>query len=157
MAQAQNFYEARAKSKVRANVVTNYHAVKKEDGNFGKLNIQNSTGQPTLRPKDLQATEGSNESGYMVDYYTNFYVSSYSNNDFSVSLPNSPIALTNSSENKTLFVSNWKSNLLNSDHSEILDDGFKKVFIRATVEVEPNSIKPEGLYTGFYIITFDFN
>ncbi|MEA3446583.1 MAG: DUF4402 domain-containing protein [Bacteroidota bacterium] len=157
MAQAQGLYENTAKSKVFARVVTDYYAIKKEKLGFGNFDIQTVDGQSILKQGEHYSVSQNIQNGYKINYAANFYVSNNCNADFSVSLPNSPIALTNTSENKKLFVRNWKYSLLKPSGAVVTEDGFRKVFIDATVEVEPFLNKPGGHYTGLYIITFDFN
>ena len=155
--QAQGFYESRAKGKAYARIVKDFHAIKKDNEAFGIATLQSLDGGQPINPRDVGFDNDSLFGGYSLDYVANFWVSDNSNSNFSVSLPNSPIALSNKAEDKQLLVKNWQSDFFNAKAAEISADGFKKVYIRATVDVEPYQASPDGLYTGFYIVTFDFN
>lgn len=156
-AQAQDFMQARANAKVSGRVVTDFSAVKTSKMNLEYFPTQNWDGALITTPNENHPVKGNTKTGNKINYAANFYVSSDCNSGFSISIPNSPISLTNISENKILFVSDWKSSFLETQGAEFSKDGYKKVFIGASVEVGPYSYRPGDLFTGFYIVTFDFN
>jgi hypothetical protein len=156
-AQAQELNRVDANARVFARVVSDFSAVETSEMTFEDFSTQSVDGVSILNPQNNHSNEGSIETSCRINYAANFYVSRDRDTDFSISLPRSPIALRNISENKAIFVSDWKSVFLEKSGSELTDNGFRKVYIGATVEVGPYFKKPGGLYTGIYIVTFDFN
>lgn len=156
-AQAQDVFQARANSKIIARVVSDFSAVKTSKMNLEYFPAQNWDGAPITTPHENHPVKGTRRTGYKINYAANFYVSSDCNSGFSISIPNSPISLTNLSENKILFVSDWQSSLLETQGAELSKDGYKKVFIGASVDVGPYINRPGDLFTGIYFVTFDFN
>ena len=155
--QAQIIPMNRTISKVQANVVKDYHVIKIDRKYFEKANNGTSDDQPAFSPKSSQFNPSGTSSGSSFDYVADFYISGNEKVDFSISLPHKSVALTNPEQNNELIVKNWQSNLLKTESSELSGEGYNKVNIRATFEVNDYLNNKEGHYSGFYIVTFDFN
>lgn len=156
-AQAQNLNQSRAKARVNARVVTNFSAVKTSEMTLENFPTLDWDGNPIITPNNTHSTNGNNATAYKVDYAANFFVTGGKETAFSISLPNTPIALKNISETKTIHVSNWSADYLDNSHESPMVDGYYKVGIGATLDIGTSKDKPVGIYTGIYKVTFDFN
>ncbi|MCF8373309.1 MAG: DUF4402 domain-containing protein [Bacteroidales bacterium] len=156
-AQAQNLNQSKAKARAYARVVTNFSAVKTSDLTFENFPTHDWDGNPIVTPHNNPSSNGNNSTGYKIDYAANFFVTGGKETAFSISLPNTPIALKNISDTKTIHVSNWSADYLDNTHEGPMADGYYKVGIGATLDIGTLKDKPVGIYTGIYKVTFDFN
>ena len=154
---AQGPQQASATGHVFAEVVTAFSAVETSQMNFGRFSPGPFGGQIILTPQGTISVIGSVVKGSGIHNAASFYVTGDSYSAFSISLPKSPATLTNTTNAKTMLVSNWVSVPSPGPGTGTLQDGFQTVYIGATLEVGTLNDNPIGIYTGSYTMTFDFN
>lgn len=154
---AQNAQQASATGHILAEVITAFSAVETSQMNFGRFSPGPFGGQLVITPQSTVSVVGSVVAGSGVPNAASFYITGDSHTVYSINLPNSPIALTNTSNARTMLVKDWVSVPSPSPGVSTLDEGFQTVYIGATLEVGTLYDNPVGIYTGSYTITFDFN
>jgi hypothetical protein len=155
--QAQGPQQASTTGHVFAEVVAAFSAVETSQMNFGRFSPGPYGGQVILTPQGTISVMGSVITGSGIHNSASFYVTGDSYTSFSITLPKSPATLTNTTNAKTMIVSNWVSVPSPGPGGGTLEDGFQTVSVGATLEVGMLSDNPVGIYTGTYTITFDFN
>ena len=155
--QAQSPNQASTTGHVFAEVIAAFSAVETSQMNFGRFSPGPYGGQLILTPQGTVSVMGSVVEGSGIHNAASFYVSGDSYTSFSISLPKSSATLTNTSDAKTMIVSNWVSVPSPGPGGGTPQDGFQTVYVGATLEVGMLSDNPVGIYTGTYTITFDFN
>jgi Domain of unknown function (DUF4402) len=155
--QAQSPNQASTTGHVFAEVIAAFSAVETSQMNFGRFSPGPYGGQLILTPQGTVSVMGSVVEGSGIHNAASFYVSGDSYTSFSISLPKSSATLTNTSDAKTMIVSNWVSVPSPGPGGGTLQDGFQTVYVGATLEVGTLNDNPVGIYTGSYTITFDFN
>ena len=154
---AQNPPQASVTGHVSAEVIAAFTAVETSQMNFGRFSPGPYGGQIILTPQGTVSVMGSVVKGSGIHNAASFYVSGDSYTAFSIALPKSAATLTNTSDAKTMIVSNWVSVPSPGPATGTLQDGFQTVYLGATLEVGTLNDNPVGIYTGSYTITFDFN
>lgn len=155
--QGQTAIQSRTTANVFARVFTAITSVETSQMNYGHFYSGSFDGQLINKPDGILSVKGSMEKGADIHYSTSFDVAGNSNTAFAISLPKSPITLTNKSEAKTMTITNWKSvSLSTSEEDEVLP-GPKKVNLGATLKLGSEKENPFGYYSGFYTVTFGFN
>jgi hypothetical protein len=86
-----------------------------------------------------------------------FYVSGDVDASFTITLPSSPVILTNMTNAKTMRIEDWVSDPAAGLGTGKLQNGFQIINVGATLKVGTLNDNPVGIYTGTYLITFDFN
>lgn len=155
--QAQSPLQASVTGHIFAEVISTFSAVETSQMNFGRFSPGPFGGQIILTPQGTISVIGSVVKGSGIHNAASFYVTGESYSAFSISLPKSPATLTNTTNAKTMLVSNWVSVPSPGPGTGTLQDGFQTVYIGATLEVGTLNDNPIGIYTGSYTITFDFN
>ena len=155
--QAQSPQQASTTGHVFAEVIAAFSAVETSEMNFGRFSPGPFGGQIILTPQGSVSVMGSVATGSGIHNAASFYVSGDSYTSFSITLPKSPATLTNTTNAKTMIVSNWVSVPSPGPGGGTLEDGFQTVYVGATLEVGMLSDNPVGIYTGTYTVTFDFN
>jgi hypothetical protein len=155
--QAQSPQQASVTGHVFAEVIAGFSAIETSQMNFGRFSPGPYGGQIILTPQGTVSVMGSVVEGSGIHNSASFYVTGDSYTSFSISLPKSPATLTNTSNAKTMLVTNWASVPSPGPGAGTLQDGFQTVFLGATLEVGTLNDNPVGIYTGSYTITFDFN
>jgi Domain of unknown function (DUF4402) len=155
--QAQSPNQASTTGHVFAEVVAAFSAVETSQMNFGRFSPGPYGGQVILTPQGTISVIGSVVTGSGIHNSASFYVTGDSYTSFSITLPKSPATLTNTTNAKTMLVSNWVSVPSPGSGGGTLENGFQTVYIGATLEVGMLSDNPVGIYTGTYTVTFDFN
>ena len=153
----QTAIQASTTANVFARVFTTITSVKTSHMNFGHFYDGSYNGQLINKPDGILCLKGSIEKGGDIHYSTSFDVSDNSTTAFAISLPKSPITLTNKSVAKTITVSNWKTASLPTLGEGGLPSGYKTVNLDATLKLGSPKDNPVGFYSGFYTITFGFN
>jgi len=125
--------------------------------NFGRFSPGYQGGQLILSPESTISVLGSVYQGTGSYNAASFSVSGDADAIFSISLPSTPVLLTHSTEAKTMLIDNWISIPSPGIATGVLHNGFEIVHVGATLKVGTLSDNPVGVYTGNYIITFEFN
>lgn len=155
---AQNAQQASATGHILAEVITAFSAVETSQMNFGRFSPGPLGGQLLISPQSTVSVTGSVVTGSGVPNAASFYITGDSHTVYSINLPNSSIALTNTTNARTMLVSNWVSvPAPGPGGAATLQEGYQTVYVGATLEVGTIHDNPVGVYTGSYIITFDFN
>ncbi len=154
---AQNAQQASATGHILAEVITAFSAVETAQMNFGRFSPGPIGGQLLITPQSTVFAMGSVVTGSGVPNAASFYITGDSHTVYSINLPNSSIALTNTTNARTMLVSDWVSVPSPGPGGATLQEGFQTIYVGATLEVGTIHDNPVGIYTGSYIITFDFN
>ena len=155
--QAQSPQQASVTGHVFAEVVAGFSSIETSQMNFGRFSPGPFGGQIILTPQGAVSLMGSVVKGSGIHNAASFYITGDSYTSFSITLPKSPVTLTNTTNAKTMLVSNWVSIPSPGPGAGTLQDGFQTVYVGATLEVGTMNDNPVGIYTGSYTITFDFN
>ncbi len=153
----QTAVQASTTANVFAKVFSAITSVKTSHLNFGHFYPGSYNGQLINKPDGILNVKGSIEKGADIYYSTSFDVSGDANTAFAISLPKTPITLTNKSVAKTITISNWKSTSLPASGEVELPSPYKTVNLDATLNLGSPKDNPFGYYSGFYTITFGFN
>ncbi len=154
---AQGPYQASATGHISAEIITAFSAVETSQMNFGRFSPGPFGGQVILTPQGTISVQGSVVRASGIHNAASFYVTGDLNTTYSVSLPQSPAILTNTSNAKTMRVTGWVSHPSPGPGAGTLREGYQTVYVGATLEVGTITDNPVGIYTGTYTITFDFN
>lgn len=154
---AQSPQQASTTGHVFAEVIAGFSSIETSQMNFGRFSPGPYGGQIILTPQGSLSVMGSVVKGSGIHNAASFYVTGDSYTSFSISLPKLPATLTNTTNAKTMLVTNWVSVPSPGPGGGTLEDGFQTVYVGATLEVGMLSDNPVGIYTGTYTITFDFN
>jgi hypothetical protein len=142
---------------VIAEIIPVFSASETSQLNFGRFAPGPQGGQIILTPESTISVLGSIFRGSGTHNAASFYVSGDIDAAFSISLPSSPVTLTQTSGSKTMLVRDWVSIPSSGLGTGMLQNGFQVVYVGATLNVGTLTDNPVGVYTGTYSITFDFN
>jgi hypothetical protein len=155
--QGQTAIQASTTAHVFATVISAITSVKTSKSSFGHFYPGSFDGQLTNKPDGILSVKGNIDNGGDIRYSTSFDVSGDVNTAFAISLPKSPVKLTNSLNAKSLTINDWNYLSLDTSGEDDLPYGYKKVNLNATLKLGSPKENPFGLYTGFYTVTFGFN
>jgi hypothetical protein len=154
---AQVNRNATARADVSARLVSAFSAVKSPKQNLGMFTTHYYGGKILPSKNGLLTISENSETSFTIDYAANFFVAGDKETSFSITLPNSDITLNNITNDKTIKVSNWNTSFFEDYKMGLLEDGYHKVSVEATLDVGTIKDNPVGIYTGIYVVTFDFN
>ncbi|HUX57423.1 MAG TPA: DUF4402 domain-containing protein [Bacteroidales bacterium] len=140
-----------------AEIIPVFSASETSQMNFGRFAPGPQGGEIILTPENTISVLGSVYKGVGTHNAASFYVSGDVNAAYSITLPASPVILTHIGNIKTMLVKDWVSIPSPGLGAGMLQDGFQNVYVGATLKVGTLYDNPVGIYTGSYIITFDFN
>ena len=149
--------QVRVTGHISAEVITSLAAMETAQLNFGRFAPQSAGGQVTITPQGTQSATGTIALGSGTHNAASFYISGESGALFSITLPNGPVSLTNTSNSKTMVVTNWVSIPPGGMGIIIPEKGSQVVSVGATLVAGTNNDNPVGIYTGTYSITFGYN
>ena len=148
---------ASATGQIFAEVIPVFSASETAQMNFGRFSPGPQGGKIILTPQSTISVLGSVFKGTGTHNAASFYVSGDADAAYSISLPNSPVILTHTTTAKTMVVDDWASIPLPGVGTGMLQNGYQVVYIGATLNVGTLNDNPVGIYTGSYIVTFEFN
>jgi Domain of unknown function (DUF4402) len=154
---AQGPGAASATGHIYAEVISAFSATETSQLNFGRFSPGPQGGSIILTPQSTISVLGSVFKGTGAHNAASFYVSGDADAAYSITLPASPVILTHVSDAKTMLIEDWVSVPAAGLGTGMLQDGFQVVYVGATLKVGTLHDNPVGIYTGTYIITFDFN
>jgi len=149
--------QVRVTGHVSAEVITSLAAMETAQLNFGRFAPQSAGGQVIITPQGTQSSTGTIALGSGTHNAASFFISGESGALFSITLPNGPVSLTNTSNSKTMVVTNWTSVPTPGMGIIIPERGSQVVLVGATLVAGTNNDNPVGIYTGTYSITFGYN
>jgi hypothetical protein len=154
---AQTGQEATVTGHITAEVIPVFSASETSQLNFGKFSPGHLGGELILTPQSTISVLGSVYSGSGLHNAACFFITGTEDAAFSISLPSEPVLLTNEKNSKTMIVKDWLSVPAQGTGTGMLQNGFREVYVGATLKVGTLLDNPVGRYTGSYNITFDFN
>jgi hypothetical protein len=154
---AQTGQEVTVTGHITAEVIPVFSASETSQLNFGKFSPGHQGGELILTPQSTISTLGSVYSGSGLHNAACFFITGTEDAAFSISLPSDPVLLTNEKNSKTMIVKDWLSVPAQGIGTGMLQNGFREVYVGATLKVGTLLDNPVGRYTGSYNITFDFN
>lgn len=126
--------------------------------NFGRFSPESSGGEIRLSPDGIRSSTGSVSLGGGLYNPAIFNISGQPDFNVVVNLPTTPILLTNSSNGKTMQITNWVSIPASSASGiKIQTSGLLTLNVGATLKVGTMNDNPVGLYSGTYTVTFSYN
>lgn len=147
---------ASAEGHIIAEILPIYSAREISQLNFGRFAPGPMGGSIILTPQSTVSVQGTVFKGSGSQNAASFYVSGDVDAAYSITLPSGPVMLKNTSNAKTMTVDNWMSVPGPGIDTGMLQDGFQVVYVGATLKVGTLNDNPVGIYTGSFIITFDF-
>lgn len=142
---------------VIAEIIPVFSATETSQLNFGRFSPGPQGGMIVLTPQSTISVTGSIFKGIGAHNAASFFVSGDADAAFSISLPENPVILINTSNAKTMLIQDWVSEPQQGIATGMLQGGFQKVYVGATLKVGTMEDNPVGIYAGSYMITFDFN
>jgi hypothetical protein len=141
---------------VSAELISALTASETSQLHFGRFFPETSGGQIVITPQGVRiASENITTLG--IYSAASFYLTGQPEAAYSISLPFNPVTLTNVANSKTMTVDTWLSIPSAVPGSGVLTGGSQIVKVGATLHVGIMSDNPEGIYTGTYSISFDYN
>lgn len=153
MARAQASISAHA----AAEVIEALTATETAALNFGRFSPETSGGEITLSPDGTRRSSGTvilNGGNYTPAV---FYISGQKEATVTIALPTNSAFITNSTNGKTMEVTDWKSYPEAGTGNGLLKNGLLAVNVGATLKVKSTEDNPVGIYTGTYTVTFSYN
>jgi len=157
IASAQSASAVSATGHVTAEIIPVFAASESSQMNFGRFSPGPVGGLIILTPQSTVSVTGTVFKGIGTHNAASFNISGDSDAAFSISLPKNPVILTNISNAKTMVIQEWASEPQEGIGSGMLQGGFQIVNVGATLKVGTIEDNPVGIYSGSYVITFDFN
>jgi len=148
---------ATATGDIFAEIIPVFSASQTSQMNFGKFSPGPQGGEIILSPDNYISVLGSVYTGSGLHQAASFYISGDVDATYSISLPNAPVLITNTTSAKTMTVENWLSTPAPGIGTGRLQNGFQVVNVGATLKVGTLIDNPVGIYKGSYTVTFDFN
>ena len=157
LAEAQVSPPAAATGHITAQVITMISAVETSQLNFGRFSPGPQGGELILTPDNAISVLGSVWPGSGVHNAASFYVTGDPGVTYTITLPDEPVQITHLGTARTMTVKDWRSVPEATPGAGLLHDGAQTVYIGATLQVGTLNDNPVVIYTGTYVITFDFN
>lgn len=157
LAEAQVSAPAAATGHITAEVITMISAVETSQLNFGRFSPGPQGGVLMLTPDNAVSVMGSVWPGRGVHNAASFYVTGDPGVTYTINLPTEPVTLTHVGSPRIMTVTDWRSVPDATPDAGMLNDGAQTVYVGATLQVGTLNDNPVGIYTGTYVITFDFN
>ena len=154
---AQTTVSVSATGQIFAEIIPMFTASEMSQLNFGRFSPGYMGGEIILSPESTVSLLGSVNKGAGSHTAASFAVTGDIDATFSVTLPNKPVILTNSSNARTLRVDDWVSIPSHGINTGVLHNGYQVVYVGATLKVGTLNDNPVGIYLGNYTITFEFN
>ncbi len=139
-----------------AEVMPVYAATETSQLNFGKFSPGIQGGSLIVTPQSTLSVQGSVFKGAGTHNAASFLVTGDVDAAYSITLPQGPVIITNTTNAKTMQVVDWVSEPVAGMNTGMLQDGFQIVYVGATLKVGTLHDNPAGIYTGSYAVTFDF-
>ena len=121
--------------------------------NFGRFSPETQGGKIILTPDGVRSVQGTVVLAGGTHSSASFYVSGQYEATFSISLPLSPVVLTNLQNEKTMIVSDWQSSPTPGVGMGKLVGGSTTIYIGATLMVGDMNANPVGMYAGTFTVT----
>jgi len=154
---AQSGQEFTVTGHITAEVIPVFSASESSQMNFGRFSPGPQGGELILTPQSTISVMGSVFAQAGLHNAASFYISGNEDAAFSITLPPSPVLLTNVNNSRTMMVERWVSHPSSGTGTGMLQNGFQMVYVGANLKVGTLIDNPVGIYTGTYTITFDFN
>ncbi|MCU0455229.1 MAG: DUF4402 domain-containing protein [Bacteroidales bacterium] len=154
---AQTGQQFTATGQITAEVIPVFTVSETSQLSFGKFSPGHQGGELILTPRGSISVLGTVWQGGGLHNPACFFITGSEDAAFSVSLPAVPVIITHESGSRTMEVRDWKSVPAEGAGTGMLQNGFKEVFVGATLKVGTLIDNPAGRYRGSYNITFDFN
>ncbi len=140
-----------------AEVIAPLSAVETSQLNFGRFSPGPQGGSLIVNPENTVSVLGSVWPGRGLHSAASFFVSGDPGMTYTISLPSEPVTISHVSSARTMKVTDWRSVPDTQPGAGLLENGAQTVWVGATLQVGTITDNPVGIYTGTYLITFDFN
>lgn len=157
VAEAQVSPPAAATGHITAQVITMISAVETSQLNFGRFSPGPQGGELILTPDNAVSVLGSVWPGSGVHNAASFYVTGDPGITYTITLPSEPVRINHVGSERSMVVTDWRSVPDSTPGAGLLHEGAQTVYVGATLQVGTLNDNPVGIYTGTYVITFDFN
>lgn len=157
VAGAQVSPPAAATGHITAQVITMISAVETSQLNFGRFSPGPQGGELMVTPDNAISVMGSVWPGSGVHNAASFYVTGDPGVTYTITLPAEPVQIAHVGSARTMTVKDWRSVPDATPGAGLLHDGAQTVYVGATLQVGTLNDNPVGIYTGTFVITFDFN
>lgn len=154
---AQNPLQASVTAHASAEVIEVFSASETTELYFGRFSPGPQGGEILLTPESTISVLGSVYAGTGTHNAASFYITGEPEGTYSITLPSENAVLTHTESTRTLTVKDWISVPEPGIATGKLENGYQTVQVGATLIVGTLEDNPPGIYTGSYIITFEFN
>lgn len=153
----KTYAQATVEAEVFAEIIPALTASEIAQLNFGRFSPTTQGGQVILTPDGSRTSTGTVVLAQGAHQSARFYVTGEDNSTYSITLPSDPITLINVNNSRTMMVSDWVSSPAQGTGTGLLAGGEQEVRVGATLTVGTMNDNPVGLYSGTFIIRFDYN
>jgi Domain of unknown function (DUF4402) len=157
VAHSQTESRVSATGQIFAEIVPMFSASETSPLNFGRFSPGAQGGKIIMTPQGTTSLQGSVFKAPGPFNAASFLITGDANIAYSISLPSSPILLTNLSNARSMVIENWKSDPPEGIATGMLHNGSQTINVGATLIVGTLQDNPVGIYAGSFIITFEFN
>lgn len=140
-----------------AEIVENLTVSEEAQLNFGRFAPIDAGGIITISSDGVRSASGNVALAPGNAAAGSFHVTGQKDAYFAVTLPSQEVFISSSDGTKTMTVKNWVSSIDGIGRVKLGDDGTQQVNIGATLMVNSLNENPKGMYSGSYIIRFDYN
>ncbi|MGE5424275.1 MAG: DUF4402 domain-containing protein [Syntrophothermus sp.] len=146
-----------AEGMIFAEIIPALTATETAQLNFGRFSPTTQGGKVILSPDGSRMSTGTVVLTQGPHQSARFYVTGEDNAAYSITLPPQPTTLMNVNNSKSIIVSDYVSTPGQGAGTGLLAGGAQEVRVGATLNVGPVEQNPVGLYSGTFIIRFDYN
>lgn len=151
------FAQASVSARVFAQVIAAITATETSQLNFGRFSPETSGGEVQINPHGGRTANGTVILVSGANNPASFYITGENDAIYSISIPDSPVTITNVNSSKTMQVTDWQSVPPSGKGAGTLHGGSQIINIGATLKVGTAFETPTGIYMGTYAVTFDYN
>ncbi|MEA4866968.1 MAG: DUF4402 domain-containing protein [Rikenellaceae bacterium] len=144
-------------ARATAEVIVAINAVEGAILNFGRFSPEDGGGEIRVLPDGTRTSSGSVVLGGGLYNPATFYITGQPEYTVAITLPSTPILLTNSLNGRTMEVHNWTSAPSLDSEVTLSTNGNLNLSLGATLKVGDISDNPVGVYSGTYVVTFSYN
>ena len=149
--------QATVTTQVFAEVISAITATETSQLNFGRFTPETDGGEVLLSPQGSRSSYGTVILVSGTHNPASFYITGENDYTYSITLPSTPVIITNVNNSKTMHVTNWSSIPPAGIGAGTLHGGSQTVNIGATLQVGTINDNPTGTYMGTYNVSFDYN
>jgi hypothetical protein len=157
LSQQKSYAQTTVEARIFAEILPALTASETAQLNFGRFSPTTQGGQVIMTPDGTRMATGTVVLAQGSHQSARFYVTGEENATYSITLPADPITIINTNNSKSMTVSDWNSSPVQGTGTGLLAGGAQEVRVGATLTVGNMEDNPVGIYSGTFVIRFDYN